>query len=97
MLIVVGLIWYRIPSKVRAIERAAGKHCVVKMGKCAVRYLSIQCRTACLCNVANSCDLKSFYFSLAIFKSCLQDENMWELAQLASEALERLKALLPPP
>lgn len=50
--------------KVRAIERAAGKHCVVKM---------------------------------AIFKSCLQDENMWELAELASEALERLKALLPPP
>ncbi|KAL7539546.1 hypothetical protein ACHAXR_010806 [Thalassiosira sp. AJA248-18] len=34
---------------------------------------------------------------MAIFKSCLQDENMWELAGLASEALERLKALLPPP
>ena len=51
-------------NRVRAIERAAGKHCVVKM---------------------------------AIFKSCLQDENMWELASLASEALERLKALLPPP
>jgi len=51
-------------NRVRAIERAAGKHCVVKM---------------------------------AIFKSCLQDEDMWELASLASEALERLKALLPPP
>lgn len=51
-------------NRVRAIERAAGKHCVVKM---------------------------------AIFKSCLQDEDMWELAQLASDALERLKALLPPP
>ena len=51
-------------NRVRAIERAAGKHCVVKM---------------------------------AIFKSCLQDENMWELASLASAALERLKALLPPP
>ena len=51
-------------NRVKAIERAAGKHCVVKM---------------------------------AIFKSCLQDENMWELASLAGEALERLKALLPPP
>lgn len=51
-------------NRIRAIERAAGKHCVVKM---------------------------------AIFKSCLQDEDMWELAQLASDALERLKALLPPP
>lgn len=53
-----------LANRVRAIERAAGKHCVVKM---------------------------------AIFKSCLQDEGMWALAQLASEALERLKALLPPP
>jgi hypothetical protein len=26
-----------------------------------------------------------------------KDENMWELAKLASEALERLKGLLPPP
>lgn len=51
-------------NRIRAIERAAGKHCVVKM---------------------------------AIFKSCLQDEDMWELAQLASDALERLKGLLPPP
>jgi hypothetical protein len=51
-------------NRVRAIERAAGKHCVIKM---------------------------------AIFKSCLQDEDMWELAQLASDALERLKGLLPPP
>mmetsp|Transcript_9745 Transcript_9745/g.20605 ORF Transcript_9745/g.20605 Transcript_9745/m.20605 type:complete len:248 (-) Transcript_9745:1467-2210(-) len=51
-------------NRVRAIERAAGKHCVVKM---------------------------------AIFKSCLQDENMWDLAKLASESLERLKGLLPPP
>lgn len=51
-------------NRVKAIERAAGKHCVVKM---------------------------------AIFKSCLQDENMWELARFAGDALERLKALLPPP
>lgn len=50
--------------KVRSIERAAGKHCVVKM---------------------------------AIFKSCLQDENMWELANIASEALERLKGIQSPP
>lgn len=53
-----------LANRVKAIERAAGKHCVVKM---------------------------------AIFKSCLQDENMWELAELASEALERLKALKPIP
>ena len=32
----------------------------------------------------------------AIFKSCLQDEGMWELADAASKALERLKALQPP-
>jgi hypothetical protein len=50
-------------NRVRAIERAAGKHCVIKM---------------------------------AIFKSCLQDEGMWGLAEAASEALERLKAVEPP-
>jgi len=55
---------FRFEMKVRSIERAAGKHCVIKM---------------------------------AIFKSCLQDENMWELAKLASEALERLKGLQSPP
>lgn len=53
-----------LKNRVKAIERAAGKQCVVKM---------------------------------AIFKSCLQDEGMWELAELASEALERLKALQAPP
>lgn len=53
-----------LANRVKAIERAAGKHCVVKM---------------------------------AIFKSCLQDENSWELADLAGSALERLKALHPPP
>jgi hypothetical protein len=49
--------------QVKVIERAAGKHCVIKM---------------------------------AIFKSCLQDEGKWELAELASEALERLKSLKAP-
>lgn len=51
-------------NRIKAIERAAGKHCVVKM---------------------------------AIFKSCLQDENQWELAVLANAALERLKELKPIP
>jgi hypothetical protein len=54
----------RLQNRVKAIERAAGKHCVVKM---------------------------------AIFKSCLQDEGLWELAGLATAALERLKALQAPP
>ena len=49
--------------RVKAIERAAGKHSVIKM---------------------------------AIFKSCLQDHGLWELADLASVALERLKALKAP-
>jgi len=53
-----------LANRIKAIERAAGRHCVVKM---------------------------------AIFKSCLQDEGMWELADLSSEALERLKALKAPP
>ena len=53
-----------LANRVKVIERAAGKHCVVKM---------------------------------AIFKSCLQDEGLWDLAGLAGEALERLKALQPPP
>mmetsp|Transcript_22177 Transcript_22177/g.52394 ORF Transcript_22177/g.52394 Transcript_22177/m.52394 type:complete len:250 (-) Transcript_22177:920-1669(-) len=53
-----------LANRVRAIERACGKHCVVKM---------------------------------AIFKSCLQDEGYWDLAGLASDALERLKGLQPPP
>ena len=53
-----------LAGRVKAIERATGKHCVVKM---------------------------------AIFKSCLQDEGHWDLAELASRALERLKALQPPP
>lgn len=51
-------------NRVKAIERSAGKHCVIKM---------------------------------AIFKSCLQDEGMWELAKVAGEALERLKSLNPIP
>jgi hypothetical protein len=46
-------------NRVKVIERAAGKHSVVKM---------------------------------AIFISCLQeDEGMWELAEVKSDALERLK------
>jgi hypothetical protein len=52
-----------LANRVKSIERAAGKHCVVKM---------------------------------AIFKSCLQDEGRWDLAELAAAALERLKALQPP-
>jgi hypothetical protein len=51
-------------TRIKVIERAAGKHCVVKM---------------------------------AIFKSCLQDEGKWEIAEKASEALERLKGLQAPP
>ena len=51
-------------TRVKVMERAAGKHCVVKM---------------------------------AIFKSCLQDEGKWDLADKASEALERLKGLQAPP
>jgi hypothetical protein len=53
-----------LANRIKSIERAAGKYCVIKM---------------------------------AIFKSCLQDEGLWELAEQASNALERLKALLPPP
>jgi hypothetical protein len=34
---------------------------------------------------------------MAIFKCCLQDEEKWDLASLASDALERLKALKPIP
>jgi hypothetical protein len=51
-------------NRVKAIERATGKHCVVKM---------------------------------AIFKSCLQDEGLWDIADIASKALERLKGLEAPP
>lgn len=53
-----------LANRVKAIEKACGKHCVVKM---------------------------------AIFKCCLQDQEKWELATEASEALERLKALQPIP
>jgi len=53
-----------LANRVKAIERSAGKHCVVKM---------------------------------AIFKSTLQDEGLWDIAELAADALERLKALLPAP
>ncbi len=52
-----------LTNRVKAIERAAGKHCVVKM---------------------------------ALFKSCLQDEGLWDLSELAAAALERLKTLKPP-
>jgi hypothetical protein len=53
-----------LTNRVKTIERAAGKHCVVKM---------------------------------AIFKCCLEENDKWDIATLASEALERLKALQPPP
>jgi hypothetical protein len=52
-----------LANRVKVIERAAGKHSVIKM---------------------------------AIFKSCLQDQALWDLAELSSSALERLKALKPP-
>jgi hypothetical protein len=51
-----------LANRIKAIERAAGKHSVVKM---------------------------------AIFKSCLQDEGLWDLVELAEAALERLKARKP--
>lgn len=51
-------------NRCKSIERAAGKHCLIKM---------------------------------AIFVSCLRDEEKYEIAKIASEALERLKALQPPP
>ena len=53
-----------LQNRIKTIERATGKHCVIKM---------------------------------AIFKCCLQDENLWELAELANDALERLKGLHPIP
>jgi hypothetical protein len=53
-----------LAKRIKVMERAAGKHCVVKM---------------------------------AIFAKCLQDEGLSELAADAKEALERLKALQPPP
>jgi hypothetical protein len=53
-----------LENRIRIIERAAGKHCVIKM---------------------------------AITASCLKDEGLWDLADLASAALERLKGLQPPP
>jgi hypothetical protein len=53
-----------LANRIKVMERAAGKHCVVKM---------------------------------AIFAKCLQDEGLSELAADAKEALERLKALQPPP
>jgi hypothetical protein len=30
---------------------------------------------------------------MALFKCCLQDEGLWELAEEASDALERLKGV----
>ena len=53
-----------LENRIKVIERAAGKYCVVKM---------------------------------AIFKCCLEEEGYVTLAEKASESLERLKALLPPP
>ena len=50
-------------NRVKAIERAAGRHSVIKMG---------------------------------IFYQCLQEHDLWELADLAGAALERLKELKPP-
>jgi hypothetical protein len=52
-----------LENRIRIIERAAGKHSIIKM---------------------------------AITASCLKDAEIWDLADLASSALERLKALAPP-
>lgn len=54
----------QLANRIRIIERAAGKHCIIKM---------------------------------AITASCLHDAGLWELATLANESLERLKACIPPP
>lgn len=54
----------QLKNRIRIMERAAGKHCIIKM---------------------------------SIMFTCLRDHGLWELAKLASAALERLNALPPPP
>ena len=80
-------------NRVKAIERATGKHCVIKMVSSNASLRHFVCAAA----YSSHDHLGSFRDEWqAIFKSCLQDEGMWELASAASEALERLKALKPP-
>lgn len=47
-----------LANRIKAIERAAGKHCVIKM---------------------------------TLFHRCLEEEGMWELAEFAHQALDRLQ------
>ena len=107
-----------LQNRVKAIERAAGKHCVVSSSGGSSRLLimrilglprSIFCWTTATCPIFNIPRLTRLFYrplltistppsqiKMAIFKSCLQDEGMWDLAELASEALERLKGLKAP-
>lgn len=83
-------------NRVKAIERATGKHCVIKMVR-SNASLSYDGTLFVPLQTLSHLYLGSFGDEWqAIFKSCLQDEGMWELASAASEALERLKALKPP-
>lgn len=47
-------------NRIKTIERACGKFCIIKM---------------------------------AVFKVCLQEKGLWDLAEEAGESLERLKAV----
>ena len=80
-------------TRVKRIENAAGKVSVYKVAGKADNFLWVSfsqlyifAYTASTLYLSQHCIVK-----MAIFKCCLQDEGMWDLAEEASAALERLK------
>lgn len=70
---------------------ATYEHCLMRVKSMTEKALANRVKT-----IERSAG-KHCVVKMAIFKCCLQDENMWDLAKLASDALERLKAMQPPP
>jgi hypothetical protein len=78
-------------------ERAAKENPTASYEHCLKRVLTMTEKG--LINRVKAIELAAGRHSvikMAIFKSCLQDEGQWDLAELASRALERLKALKSP-
>lgn len=70
---------------------ATYEHCLMRVTTMTDEQLRNRVKTI------ERCAGKHCVVKMAIMASCLRDEGLWELAEVATASLERLKALKPPP
>jgi len=64
---------------------ATHEHCLMRIRTMSEKALGNRIRT-----IERACG-KFAVVKMAVFKCCLQEKGMWELAEEAAESLERLK------